>query len=69
MGEENDVVGIDRANRRALLDCGCVVPVTHWFGTRGEDCEPARAVVCVCGNADHGWFTVDLQKLEYVSVH
>lgn len=67
--DEPDVVAIDRSGCKALLTCTCLVPVTHWLDRMGENCLPDEAVVCVCGNDDHGWFVVDLEAFEYVTVH
>lgn len=64
-----DVLAINRVQRVALTDCGCQIPVTSWFDATGQDCDPADAIVCVCGDDDHGWFTVDLEAFKTVTVH
>jgi len=64
-----DVMAVHRGQRVALMDCGCQIPVTDWFDATGQDCNPADAIVCVCGDDAHGWFTVDLQALKTVTVH
>jgi hypothetical protein len=64
-----DVKAINRAQKLAMLDCGCLVPVTGWFSKEGEDCAPDDAIVCVCGDDSHGWFLVDLAAFEIVTVH
>jgi len=64
-----DIQFINRLQSFAMLDNMCIVPVTHWFDRRGEDCSPQDAVVCVAGSDEHGWFTVDLLEFSYVTVH
>jgi hypothetical protein len=64
-----DIQFINRAQQFAMLDNMCIVPVTHWFDSRGEDCEPHKAVVCVAGSDEFGWYTVDLREFDYVMVH
>lgn len=64
-----DVFFINRTKEIAVLADNRVVPVIHWFDTRGEDCAPELAVVCVCGAENIGWFTVDLVAQDYVKVH
>ena len=66
---EADVLMVNREKRIALLTDNRIVPVTHWFGTRGEECIPANAVTCVAGNDDAGWFAIDLQMFGYAKVH
>ena len=65
----SEVLAINRARRIALLNCDCQVPVTDWFDAKGQDCKPADAIVCVCGDESHGWFTVDLEAFKTVTVH
>jgi hypothetical protein len=70
--EEAEIPDVHLINRKqcvAVLTNGYVVPVTHWFGTGGEDCEPDQAVVCVAGDETFGWYTVDLVAFDYVTVH
>lgn len=44
-----------------LLDDGTQLPITDYFDADGDDCEPARATVCVAGTDDFGWLTIDLE--------
>ena len=67
--KSSDVMAVHRGQRVALMDCGCQIPVTDWYDNKGNDCEPKDAIVCACGDDDHGWFTVDLQALKTVTVH
>ncbi len=67
--EELDVQMVNRHRRIAVLTCDCQVPVTHWFGHEGKDCEPNDACFCVCGDEAHGWFSLDLSSFDYVTVH
>ena len=69
MTKKLDVLGIHRSQGIALMNCDCHVPVTEWFDATGQDCEPEDAIVCVCGDEDHGWFTVDLEAFQVVTVH
>ncbi len=64
---DNDVKAVNRGRAMAMLDCGCFVPITEWFGEDGEDCAPDDAIVCVAGDDDHGWFTIDLVAFPVVT--
>jgi hypothetical protein len=64
-----EVSAINRARGIAMLECGCYVPVIEWFSKEGKDCDPDDAIVCVAGDDEHGWFTVDLVAFEIVTVH
>ena len=64
-----EVLAINRTREFAILDCDCQVPVTEWYNSDGDDCEPTDAIVCVCGDDAHGWFMVDLQGYTVVTVH
>lgn len=66
---ELEIEFINRAQGFALLTNLCIVPVTHWFNRRGEDCVPADATVCVAGSGQFGWYTVDLERFERVVVN
>lgn len=68
MSDTPEVIGIHYGDKVAVLDCNCIVPVTHWFDWQGFDCEPDDAETCVCGDEDHGWFVVELDQLEPVMV-
>lgn len=67
--EDVDIYMINRERSVAVLTDGAVVPVTHWFDRRGDDCEPVCAVTCVAGSEARGWFVVDLEQYRYVVVH
>ena len=41
----------------ALTDGGEQLPITNLFSADGDDCEPADAVVFVCGTDASGWFS------------
>jgi hypothetical protein len=69
MNDDLDIVAINRTKRIAILNCDCQIPVTDWFDKNGKDCSPENAIICVCGDDDHGWFTVDLEALKTVTVH
>lgn len=64
-----DILAIHRANAVAVLTNNQVVPITHWFNRKGEDCAPGDAVVLVCGSDAAGWYTVDVEAYEYVTLH
>lgn len=66
---ELDVLAVHRKRKVALLSNNDVVPVTHWFDTRGEDCDPMQASVCVCGTEEVGFFVLDLDNFQYKAVH
>ena len=67
--KELDVFAVHRKRKRALLSNNETVPVTHWFDSKGEDCDPLVASVCVCGTEELGWFVVDLDNFGYATVH
>lgn len=67
--DDVDVLAINRTRRIAILNCDCQIPVTEWFDAEGKDCDPEDAIVCVCGDDAHGWFTVDLEEFKTVTVH
>lgn len=69
MTQEPEVQAVHRKERVALLDCGCTVPITDWFGKGGDDCAPKDAIVCVAGDEHHGWFMIDLEAFQIVTVH
>lgn len=64
-----DVMAIHRIQQIAILDNLTVVPVTHWFNRRGDECESKDAVVCVCGADEVGWYTIDLVNFDYIQHH
>jgi hypothetical protein len=64
-----DVHFINRVAEIAVLTDNRVVPVVHWFGRMGEDCTPDKAVACVAGSDNIGWYTVDLVEQDYAVVH
>lgn len=64
-----DVIAVNREAAVALLDDGTTVPVTHWFGSDGEDSVPADALSCVAGDEINGWWSIDLQHYEEATVH
>ena len=66
---KNDVLLVNRSQRTAVLTDNSVVPVTHWFDTRGQDCDPEDAVACVAGAEGAGWFSIDLVQFCYATVH
>lgn len=67
--DKPEVQSVHRVLRQALLTDGRIVPVTHWFGSDGNDCEPHKAVSCVCGTDETGWFALDLSKFAPAKVH
>lgn len=69
MNDTAEIQAIHRNERVALLNCGCTIPVTDWFGKDGADCAPRDAIVCVAGDDNHGWFMIDLQAFQIVTVH
>lgn len=68
-GYRPDVMAIHRVQKVAILDNLNVVPVTHWFDSTGEECDPKKAVTCVCGADGVGWYAVDLTTFDYVTRH
>lgn len=69
MNDGLDVIAINRTRGFAILNCDCQIPVTDWFGKDGKDCDPEDAIVCVCGDDAHGWFTVNLETFQTVTLH
>jgi hypothetical protein len=67
--DELEVTMILFRYQKAVLNNGLNVPVTHWFGRRGEKCAPREAVTCVCGSDDIGWFAVDLEEFGPAVIH
>jgi hypothetical protein len=67
--ESLEVMAVHRLLRQALLSNEMTVPVTHWFGRDGNDCDPINAVTCVCGMDGVGWFSVDLENFCSATVH
>ncbi|HEY7822215.1 MAG TPA: hypothetical protein VIG24_05260 [Acidimicrobiia bacterium] len=64
-----DVQFISHTGKLAVLSDNTTVPVTHWFGYDGVECEPAQAVSCVAGDDEVGWFAIDLVESNYARVH
>lgn len=60
-----DVVSLNRSSGVALLSNDAIVPVTNWFDFEGDECEEHLATTCVCGDADNGWFAVDLSDFTW----
>jgi hypothetical protein len=67
--DDLDVMAIHYKDAKAVLTCGCHVPVTHWFDWQGFDCEAKDALTCVCGDEEHGWFVLDLGNFDHATVH
>jgi hypothetical protein len=66
---ELDVIVVNRSLGVAILNNGSHVPVTHWFDARAKECTPVDAVSCVAGDDSVGWFSIDLLKFQYATVH
>lgn len=64
-----DVVAVNRQHSKLLLCDGRQAPVTHWFGTDGNLCDPKDAVTCVGGSDEIRWYCVDLREFCYATVH
>jgi hypothetical protein len=67
--KEVSVYAVNRLLNNALLTNNRIVPVTNWYGSNGEECDPYLAVTCVCGADETGWFAVDLQNFALAKVH
>jgi len=39
---------------------GVSVPITDYFDSDGDECEPDRATVCVAGDDAVGWFSIEI---------
>jgi hypothetical protein len=66
---ELDVIVVNRSLGVAILNNGSHIPVAYWFGTKAEECHPVDAVSCVAGDDNVGWFSIDLIKFQYATVH
>lgn len=64
-----EVHAVHRVLGQALLSDNTIVPVTNWFGPDGEDCDPFKAVSCVCGSEEAGWYAVNLSAFSMEKVH
>lgn len=54
-----NVVAINRALKKVVLDDGQILPMTDFF-RYGEDCSPDEASACVAGPDKNGnWFAVE----------
>lgn len=56
------VIAVHREKEVAMLDDGALIPVTNWLDEDGEFCEADDAAVCVAGNDEEGWYTIDLSS-------
>ena len=64
-----EVLLVHKLLRKAYLSDDSSVPVTHWFGRDGNECDPMVAVSCVCGDDVIGWFAIDLEAFGPAQVH
>jgi hypothetical protein len=44
----------------AITEGGTRLPITKFFDSVGEECEPDEAVRAVAGDDDFGWLLIDL---------
>ena len=55
--------------KQAILTDNRIIPVTNWFGSDGQECDPRMAVTCVAGCEDAGWYAIDLRQFGLATVH
>lgn len=64
------VEALNRSLRIILLDDGKTYPITNWFDSRGNDCDPDEAEFAVAGPDSNGkWYTIELGEYSHLGVH
>lgn len=66
---ERDIEAVNRAQAIALLSDGTTLPVTNWFDSWGDECEPQEAVSCVAGQEGSDWWSIDLSQFASTPTH
>lgn len=64
-----DILAIHRKRGIAILTNLAVVPITNWFSSGGLDTTEEHASICVAGAEGLGWYIIDLDNFEPVTVH
>jgi len=45
-----------------ILEDDRLLPVTDWIDEEGDFCDPDDAIVCVAGDEEFGWITLELDR-------
>lgn len=61
-----DIEYVDVTNGQVVLADGTILPITDWFDSNGDDCEPDEAVMVVAGSDAFGWVDVAVSGPETV---
>ncbi len=54
------IVAVNLGERQCLSERGDMIPLTNFFDSEGDECEPEEAVMAVAGR-NNTWFAVDLR--------